>query len=133
MTLLGVKKMQKRRLLRRRESSELSGLSVNLNMYLCSLVIARRHFEPQNLICDPQLYQQHFINVPTMLPSKTLPVKQDVGFPVYALQWQDDSTVVASGGGGIGKSGILNKIVCPSLRIAVIVSDYCQSCRSGGK
>ena len=38
-------------------------------------------------------------------------MKRDVGFPVYALQWQNDTTIVASGGGGIGKSGVRNKIV----------------------
>ena len=38
-------------------------------------------------------------------------MKQDVGFPVYALQWQNDTTIIASGGGGIGKSGVRNKIV----------------------
>ena len=38
-------------------------------------------------------------------------VKEDVGFPVYALEWQDDSTLVASGGGGAGKFGVKNKIV----------------------
>jgi len=36
-----------------------------------------------------------------------------VGFPVFALQWQDDSTFVASGGGGPSRSGIKNKIVPP--------------------
>jgi hypothetical protein len=40
-------------------------------------------------------------------------MKQDVGFPVYALQWQNDTTIIASGGGGIGKSGVRNKIVQP--------------------
>jgi len=38
-------------------------------------------------------------------------IKQDVGFPVYALGWQDDTTIIASGGGGAGKFGVKNKIV----------------------
>jgi hypothetical protein len=48
------------------------------------------------------------------MPSKkSLVMKQDVGFPVYALQWQNDTIIIASGGGGIGKSGVRNKIVPP--------------------
>ena len=38
-------------------------------------------------------------------------IKKNVGFPVYALEWQDDSTIVACGGGGSGKFGVKNKIV----------------------
>jgi hypothetical protein len=45
------------------------------------------------------------------MPPKIPFVKKNVGFPVYALEWQDDSTLVASGGGGIGKFGVKNKIV----------------------
>jgi hypothetical protein len=44
-----------------------------------------------------------------MAPS--IAIKEDVGIPVYALEWQDDANVVACGGGGIGKSGVKNKIV----------------------
>jgi prolactin regulatory element-binding protein len=37
--------------------------------------------------------------------------KKNIGFPIYALEWQDDSTIIAAGGGGIGNSGVKNKIV----------------------
>jgi hypothetical protein len=40
-------------------------------------------------------------------------IEKNTGFPVYALEWQDDSTVIAVGGGGIGNSGVKNKIVSP--------------------
>lgn len=45
-----------------------------------------------------------------MAPAVTT-TRSNVGFPVYALEWQDDSTVVASGGGGVGHFGVTNKIV----------------------
>jgi hypothetical protein len=38
-------------------------------------------------------------------------IKKDVGIPVYTLDWQNDVTLVVSGGGGIGHSGVKNKIV----------------------
>ena len=40
-------------------------------------------------------------------------VKKDVGFPVYALAWQNDDVIIASGGGGVGNFGVKNKIVPP--------------------
>jgi hypothetical protein len=39
------------------------------------------------------------------------PVRKEVGFPVYALEWRDNSTLIASGGGGPGNFGVTNKIV----------------------
>jgi len=45
-----------------------------------------------------------------MAPNSTV-IKTDVGFPVYALEWLDDTSIVASGGGGAGKFGVKNKIV----------------------
>lgn len=38
-------------------------------------------------------------------------VKKNVGFPVYALAWQSDDVMIASGGGGVGNFGVKNKIV----------------------
>lgn len=38
-------------------------------------------------------------------------ISETVGFPVYAVQWQDDATLIAAGGGGAGHSGVKNKIV----------------------
>jgi hypothetical protein len=38
-------------------------------------------------------------------------ISETVGFPVYAVQWQDDVTLIAVGGGGAGHSGVKNKIV----------------------
>ena len=46
----------------------------------------------------------------TMARTATL-TKQRVGIPVYALDWLDNVTVVAAGGGGAGKFGVANKIV----------------------
>ena len=45
------------------------------------------------------------------MPSKTSFINKDVGFPVYAIAWQNDDTILASGGGGAGKFGVKNKIV----------------------
>jgi hypothetical protein len=45
-----------------------------------------------------------------MAPAVTM-ITKNVGFPVYAVEWQNDSTVVASGGGGVGRFGVTNKIV----------------------
>jgi hypothetical protein len=42
-------------------------------------------------------------------------IEKNTGFPVYALEWQDDSTIIAVGGGGIGNSGVKNKIVSPPI------------------
>jgi hypothetical protein len=41
----------------------------------------------------------------------TTTIKKDIGFPAYALEWKDDSHVIVSGGGGVGKFGVRNKIV----------------------
>jgi hypothetical protein len=38
-------------------------------------------------------------------------IKKNVGFPVYALAWQSDDVMIASGGGGVGNFGVKNKIV----------------------
>jgi predicted transcriptional regulator len=46
----------------------------------------------------------------TMSPAPAL-TKQKVGIPVYALDWLDNVTVVATGGGGAGKFGVANRIV----------------------
>jgi hypothetical protein len=46
------------------------------------------------------------------MSSEPLVKKKNVGFPVFALQWQDNSTFIASGGGGSSRSGVKNKIVC---------------------
>lgn len=49
----------------------------------------------------------------TMSPAPKL-TKQKVGIPVYALDWLDNVTVVATGGGGAGKFGVANRIVHPA-------------------
>jgi hypothetical protein len=49
-----------------------------------------------------------------MAPAVTA-IRKNVGFPVYAVEWWDDSIVVASGGGGIGHFGVTNKIVQTSM------------------
>jgi prolactin regulatory element-binding protein len=36
----------------------------------------------------------------------------DVCYPVFAASFGDDSTLVVAGGGGEGRNGIQNKIVC---------------------
>jgi hypothetical protein len=41
-------------------------------------------------------------------------IRKDVGFPVYALAWQNESIIFAAGGGGTGKFGVKNKIVIVS-------------------
>lgn len=46
-----------------------------------------------------------------MVSKTTLFIKKDVDFPVYALDWQDDNTIIASGGGGAGHFGLKNQIV----------------------
>jgi len=45
------------------------------------------------------------------MPQPASLTKQNVSIPVYALDWLDNDTVVAAGGGGAGKSGVANKIV----------------------
>jgi len=47
----------------------------------------------------------------SLFSAKAVVVKKNVGIPVYALDWQDDTTIIASGGGGVGKSGVKNKLV----------------------
>ena len=49
----------------------------------------------------------------SLFPGKAVLVKKNAGIPVYDLEWQDDTTIIASGGGGVGKSGVKNKIVWP--------------------
>ena len=39
-------------------------------------------------------------------------------FPVYAVDWADDETVILAGGGGATKSGIENKIVSAATKNA---------------
>jgi hypothetical protein len=48
-------------------------------------------------------------------------ISETVGFPVYAVQWQDDGILIAAGGGGAGHSGIKNKIVSFPLKPGIDV------------
>jgi hypothetical protein len=51
---------------------------------------------------------------PKLATGSTMPkgiISETVGFPVYAVRWQDDATLIAAGGGGAGHSGVKNKIV----------------------
>ena len=51
-------------------------------------------------------------------------------FPVYAVDWADDETLILAGGGGATKSGIKNKLVCsrrPAVRACVNVTETLQS------
>jgi hypothetical protein len=45
------------------------------------------------------------------MSDKTAVIRKNVGIPLYALAWQNESTIVAAGGGGAGKFGVKNKIV----------------------
>jgi len=64
------------------------------------------------------------------MPSNATFIKEDIGFPVYALAWQDESTIVASGGGGAGKFGVKNKIVSDFFRNLELMIDCNENTRT---
>lgn len=43
----------------------------------------------------------------------------NVGYPVFAAKFLGDERLVIAGGGGEGKNGIKNKIVCHALFISI--------------